>query len=118
MPQLVWRSTAPEIFSSRTPVTSEFGRCPRRARSLLWRELESLSFTVACFWLYQVLVGTVDPLLPPNWMVQSVWRTTVPEIFSSWTPVTSEFGRCPRRGRSALWRGMEIVMFAGTADPR
>ena len=46
--------------------TSEFGRCPRRARSLLWRELESLSFTVACFWLYQVLVGTVDPLLPPN----------------------------------------------------
>src|SRR5437773_1448478 len=85
--QLMWQSTAPEIFSSRTPVTSAFARCPRRARSLLWRELESLSFTVACFWLYLVLLGTVDLLLPLNCMVQLVWRSTAPEIFSSQTPV-------------------------------
>src|SRR5438034_1360373 len=114
---LMWQSTAPEISSSRTPVTSEFERLPRRARFLLWRELESLSFTVACFWLYQVLVGTVDPLLPPNWMAQFVWRSTAPEISSSRTPVTSEFGRCPRRARSLLWRELELffLTLAGTA---
>src|SRR2546422_1232445 len=54
-PQLVWRSTAPEIFSSQTPVTSEFGRCPRRARSLLWRGIEIFFFTLA---------GEAGPPLP------------------------------------------------------
>src|SRR5439155_731067 len=109
MVQSVWRSTAPEIFSSQTPVTRELGRCPRRARSLLWRELELFFLTLA---------GTADPRLPLSCGAQLVWRSTVPEISSSRTPVTSEFGRCPRRGRSPLWQEMELVVLAGTADPR
>src|SRR2546425_11128328 len=109
MVQPVWRSTAPEVFSSQTPVTSEFGRCPRRARSLLWRELELFFLTLA---------GTADPRLPLSCVAQLVWRSTVPEISSSRTPVTSEFGRCPRRGRSPLWRGKGIFGFAGGAGPR
>src|SRR5437870_5189341 len=109
MVQPVWRSTAPEIFSSQTPITSEFGRCPRRARSLLWRELELFFLTLA---------GTADPRLPLSCGAQLVWRSTVPEISSSRTPVTSEFGRCPRPARSPLWQEMELVVLAGTADPR
>src|SRR2546427_9726351 len=65
-----------------------------------------------------VLAGTADPRLPFSSVTQMVWRSTAPEIFSSRTPVTSEFGRCPRRGRSPLWREMELLGLAGTADPR
>src|SRR5438876_450048 len=109
MTQLMWRSTAPEIFSSQTPVTSEFGRCPRRGRSLLWREMEFLVLAGA---------GEAGPRLPLGCGVELGWRATVAEIFSSRTTVNSEFGRCPRRGRLPLWREMELLVLAGTADSR
>src|SRR2546425_5829823 len=107
--QLMWQSTASEIFSSQTPVTSEFGRWPGRGRSLLWRELELFFVTLA---------GTADPRLPLSCGAQLVWRSTVPEISSSRTPVTSEFGRCPRRARSPLWQEKGLVGLAGAAGPR
>src|SRR5439155_1369206 len=97
--QLVWRWTAPEVFSSRTPVTSEFGRCLRRGRSPLLREMELL-----------VLAGTADPLLPLSLvtLAQLMWRLTVPEISSSRTPVTIEFERSLHPPRLQAFRVLAV----------
>src|SRR2546427_12777004 len=96
---LVRRSPTPELFSSRTPLPSEFGRCLRRGRLPLWREMELL-----------VLAGTADSRLPLSLvtLAQLMWRLTVPEISSSRTPVTIEFERSLHPPRLQAFRVLAV----------
>src|SRR2546425_8296186 len=101
---LVWRSSVSEISSSRTPVTSEFGRCPRRARSPLWREMELF-----------VPAGAADPRLPLSFVLlaQLVWRAAGPGKFFFPAPFNNQIWRGAPRGRRSPLGGEGSFFFLG-----